>query len=178
MPNGPCKRCKSKKQGCSLMPVNPETGKTDRHAHSPSQLMEYRRKQAEAPQAEVPAKNVKKGKKRIQSSPDAGEKEGSGLSPLANLESLALDSHGSSAANSPADSPAALNQAPLPGRPVGTSPSDPKTGDSSKRPAGKSASNPWQLPLTTQQVSLPRFQAPQISSLRIARPHALAETHR
>lgn len=135
------------------MPVNPETGKTDRRAHSSSQLREFRLKQAEtpaAPQAKAPPKKDKKGKKRAQNSPGAEEKEGLGLSPsllaaLANLELLTLHSGGSSAANSPSDGPAASHQAPLPSFSAPAPPSDPKTCDSSKRPAGEYTSGPRQL---------------------------------
>jgi hypothetical protein len=139
VPNGPCKRCKSKKQGCSLMPQNPSTGKTDRRALSKTEILEFRRKQTEQQRAEV-----KRGKRRARGSPDAGESEGSGLLPsplatLANLGSLTLDSGGSSAANSPADSPATIAQPPLLERPAPAPPSAPKTHDASK-PSGRSQS--------------------------------------
>ena len=163
------------------MPVNPETGKTDRRAHSPSQLREFRLKQAEAPappQAEAPPKSVKKGKKRAKNSPGAEEKEGSGLSPsplaaLANLESLMLHSGGSSAANSPSDGPAASHQAPSPGVSAPAPSSDPKPCDISKRPAGEYTSGTRQLLLRTRQISSLRCQAPHKPSI-----HALTSTHR
>ena len=60
-----------------------------------------------------PLKMSKKVKKCAWSSSDAGEKEDLGLSPQTKLKTLTLDSCGPSAANSPANSPAALNQAPL-----------------------------------------------------------------
>lgn len=109
------------------MPQNPSTGKTDRRALSDAEILQYRRKQVEKSQA-----------------PDAGESEGSGLSPsplatLSGLGRLTLDS-GSSAADTPADSPAAgLSHPPLPERPAPPLPSVPKTRKASKRP-GKSGS--------------------------------------
>src|SRR5258708_2396496 len=121
LPSGPCKQCKSKKVGCSLMPQNPATGKTDRHAMTESKLQEYR------------CNLVKKGKQPARNSPDAGEPEGSGLAPLpsllvplAGLGTLTLDSGPSSAANTPAVNPAPSLQPALPDRPA-PPPSPPTT---------------------------------------------------
>jgi hypothetical protein len=118
------------------MPPNPETGKTDRRTFLAADLLEFRTKQAE----ELAAK-VKKGKRRACESPDAGEQEGSGQppSPLALFDSLTLGS-GSSAANTPADSPANFPQPQLPERPA--PPLAPKARKASKRSAGKSPSKP------------------------------------
>src|SRR5216684_1447315 len=134
LPSGPCKWCKSKKVGCSLMPQNPVTGKTDRHMMTQSELWEYH------------CNLVKKGKQPAHNSPNTGEPEGSGLAPLpsllvplAGLGTLTLDSGSSSAANTPADSPTASLQPALPERPA-PAPSAPSTRNTSKSSAGKSSS--------------------------------------
>ncbi len=134
LPSSPCKRCKSKKVGCSLMPQNPTTGKTNRHAMTKSELWEYC------------CNLVKKGKQPARNSPDAGEPEGSGLAPspsllapLAGLGTLTLDSGSSSAANTPVDSPAASLQQALPECPA-PAPSAPSTCNTSKSSADKSPS--------------------------------------
>ena len=134
LPSGPCKQCKSKKVGCSLMPQNPTTRKTDRHAMTESELQEYH------------CNLVKKGKQPAHNSPDAGEPEGSGLAPspsllapLAGLRTLTLDSRSSSAANTPADSPTVSLQPALPECPA-PAPSAPSTCNTSKSSAGKSPS--------------------------------------
>src|SRR5258708_15648361 len=125
LPSGPCKQCKSKKVGCSLMPQNPMTGKTNQHAMTESELQEYR------------CNLVKKGKQPARNSPDASEPEGSGLAPspsllapLAGLATLTLDSGSSSAANTPVASPAVSLQQALPERPS-PAPSAPSTRNTS-----------------------------------------------
>jgi hypothetical protein len=120
------------------MPRNPETGKTDRRTLSEVELLDFRLKQAEERGTEV-----KRGKRRARDAPGASEQEGSGpspLAPVAALGALALDSGGSSAANTPDDSPASLPQPPLPEHP--TLPSAPEARKASKPSAGKPASNP------------------------------------
>jgi len=124
-PVGVCQRCKSRKLGCSLMPDNPATGKTDRRAKSKQELFQYRKEQADiraqAKQEEVAKRaKVKIGKQRARNSADSGEAEASAsASPLelAGLRTLTLESGDSSAANTPADSPGALLQPPSPRRP-------------------------------------------------------------
>jgi hypothetical protein len=116
-PRGACMRCKRMKQSCSLMPKNPRTGKTDRRARSEAQYLEYRIKQAEDWGSEV-----KRGKRPARDSSDPGESEGSGPAPsplavTAGLGVLSLDSGGSSAADTPADTPPTLPQLPSPLRP-------------------------------------------------------------
>ncbi len=134
LPSGPCKWCKSKKVGCSLMPQNPVTGKTNQHAMTQSELREYH------------CNLVKKGKQPACNSPDAGKPEGSGLAPspsllapLAGLGTLTLDSGSLSAANTPVDSPTASLQPALLERPA-PAPSAPSTRNTSKSSAGKSPS--------------------------------------
>src|SRR5258707_14609677 len=134
LPSSPCKWCKSKKGGGSLMPQNPATGKTDQHVMTESELREYH------------CNLVKKGKQPACNSPDAGKPEGSGLAPspsllapLAALGTLTLDSGSSSAANTPVDSPAVSLQPALPKRPA-PAPSAPSTRNTSKSSAGKSPS--------------------------------------
>jgi hypothetical protein len=105
--SGACERCSSRKQRCSLMPLNPVTGKTDRRQISAAEIQEYRINQTKELRG--------KGKQRA-GDPDAGNPEDSPLpspSPLVGLSglgSLTLESGGSSAANTPCDSPAALSQ--------------------------------------------------------------------
>jgi hypothetical protein len=163
------------------MPMNPKTGKTDRHAKTQAHLLEFRKRQAE--QAEEPhTEAVKKGKRHTCDSPDAGGPEGSGLasspnSTLAGLEKLALDSSGSSAGNTPADSPATIPQPPLPERPATAHPRPqaPELARALKVQEVSPLPSPLlQLP----QVSWLRCQAPHIcSSLGIGRPRILTATH-
>jgi len=118
-PEGPCYRCKSTKQGCSLMPVNPKTGKTDRRVLTKAELFEFRTKQVEKRHAA----EAKRGKQRVRNSPDAGKPEASApipssLKPLTALGTLALKRGRSSAAKTPADSPATFPEPPLPDLPA------------------------------------------------------------
>lgn len=140
-PNGACKQCQRKKLKCSLMPLNEETGKTDRRP-SNERLYQFRVKQV-----------VKAGKKRALDSPDTGEAEGSGqapspLSALYGLETLALESGASSAAytpaDTPADSPATVPQPTLTENIAPPSPPAPKTRKTgtSRSPAGESVFRP------------------------------------
>jgi hypothetical protein len=122
------------------MPRNPKTGKTDRRALSKTDFQEFRRNNAKE---QEPQAGVKKGKQRAHDSPDAGESEGSGLSPspltaLAGLGSLALGSGGSSPADTAADSPTSSRQPPLL-HPAPAPPSAPKNREASQ-PLHKSAS--------------------------------------
>ena len=97
--NSACVQCKKKKQRCSFMPQNDETGKTDHHPMVDEKLYKFQVGQA-----------IKRGKQWALDPPDAGEAEGSSqapspLSALDSLEMLNLDSSGSSAVNTPANSP-------------------------------------------------------------------------
>lgn len=92
------------------MPMNPETGKTVRRTMTESEVLEYRLNQ------KVSRAEVKRGKRRARNSPDMGEPEGSGISPLAGIGMLTLSSGGSSAAQTPSETPATLPQPPLPSR--------------------------------------------------------------
>ena len=137
-PNGACVQCKKKKLKCSLLPKNDKTGKTDRHPMTDEKLYEFRVGQA-----------IKRGKQRALDSPDAGEAEGSSqapspLSALDGLEMLKLDSGGSSAAITPADSPSTIPQPSLTGTLTPPPLSVPKTRKkgSSRSPAGKSIFRP------------------------------------
>ena len=119
------------------MPQNPSTDKTDCHALSQAELLEFRQKQAEESRAAV-----KRGKRRAQDSPNTGKSEGSRLLPspltaLSGLGTLALDSAGSSAADTPANIPATLPQPPLPEHPT---PPHPSASKKPSQPSGKSAS--------------------------------------
>ncbi len=123
-PDGPCLRCKSKKVKCSLMPINPRTGKTDRRTLSQDELLQFRIKQ----KGERRAPRLKKGKQRARDSSDTGEPaEASGsvpspLAPLASLGALTLDSGASSTTNTPANSPATAPIPPLPECPASAPP--------------------------------------------------------
>jgi hypothetical protein len=80
---------------------------------SKAELLDFRIKQAKESGTQV-----KKGKQHTCDSPEVCESESSGPAPsplatLAGLGTLTLDSGGSFAANTPADSPATLPQPPL-----------------------------------------------------------------
>ena len=125
IPDGPCKQCKSKKLGYSLMPKNPLTRKADCRAKSASTLLEFRLSQMEESDS-----GVKMGKQRARDPPDVGEPEGTGQAPspltqLASLETLKLNSSGSSTTNTPASSPANPSQPPFPDHSALTPPSAP-----------------------------------------------------
>src|SRR6266478_838684 len=109
-PKGPCAQCSTKKQGCSLMPPNSKTGRTDHCAKSEAKLLQFHLNQVQL-HAEA-----KRGKQHASNSPDSEEPEGSGLSPspLAGIEMLTLSSGRSSAAHTPAEIPTAFPQPPLP----------------------------------------------------------------
>jgi hypothetical protein len=99
-------------------------------------------------QAKESGTQVKKGKQRACDSPEVGKSESSGPAPsplatLAGLGMLTLDSGGSSAANTPADSPATLPQPPLPERAAPAPPSGHKTRHPVKPSAGKSIPSPF-----------------------------------
>jgi hypothetical protein len=122
------------------MPINPLTNKTDRHAWDPEVLLRFRIGQ----QRERLAAGAGKGKQHADSPPDAGEPDASGsapslLAPLASMQALALDS-GSSAGNTPAESPVPLILPSIPPLPVLSAPS--KTRRASKRLAGEFVSKP------------------------------------
>jgi len=72
-PKGACRRCKSYKMGCSLMPVNPSTGKTDRHKYTEEQYREFRRLQLQ--------KKASKGKQPARKPSYDEQAEASGLTP-------------------------------------------------------------------------------------------------
>ena len=147
-PNGPCSECKTRKVKCSLMPLNPETGKTIRRLMSNDEVLEFRLRQAaeeearaaeeEAHAAEEEARaEIRRGKRRADGSPDEGELEAPAVapSPLVQLEglgALSLDSGRSSAANTPDDNIASL---PLP-------PSAHRSRETSGSSAGGASSNP------------------------------------
>jgi hypothetical protein len=96
--------------------------------------MDFRIKMTEEARSEA-----RRGKQRARDSPEVGESEGSELtpSPLTRLGELTLDSGGSSAANTPADSPSTLPQPPLPERPALAVPSSSKTRDTSGKSSHK-----------------------------------------
>jgi len=123
------------------MPINPRTGKTDRHASTIEELLKFRTKQAEQERAA----EVKKGKQHARGSPDAGAGEPEDSNPvpspsitLAGLGGLNLESGGSSPANTPTGSQPV--QSPCTERPAPGPSRTPKACRVSRRSAGKSAS--------------------------------------
>ena len=107
------------KLGCSLMPKNKNTDKTDRHRLTEEYFREFRTKQVEKKEAAKlkKGKGKGKGKQRAHNSPDPGEPEASTSvpspsGPLPSLGALTLESGGSSAANTPSDNPAAISLSP------------------------------------------------------------------
>ena len=149
------------------MPQNPKTGKTDHRALSEAKLLKFCLKQAKESGTQV-----KKGKRCVCDSPEADGSEGSGPAPsplatLAGLGTLALDSSGSSAANTPADSPATFPQPPLLEHPAPAPPLAPKTHHSSKSSAGRSTSKP-SLSALTQYLTGVMLEVPGTSKLLIS----------
>jgi hypothetical protein len=121
------------------MPLNPKTGKTDRRTLSESELLEFRVKQAEERQT-----GIKRGKQRASGSVDT-ESESSAPAPsplgqLSALKKLTLDSGGSSAANTPADSPEDAPRLLLPEDEEPAPPSAQKARQAQKHLDGKSSS--------------------------------------
>lgn len=114
VPTGPCRRCKKKKVGCSLMPINKRTGKTDRRALPVARLLAFRIKQ----------KNAKAARESSGTSAEVP-------SPLAPLANLTLDS-GPSSTNTPIDSPSI---APLPPLPEGPGPAPSTASSAARTPA-------------------------------------------
>ena len=140
-PIGPCNRCKVKKQKCSLMLKNPNTGKTDRHPPMAEDFLKFHTAQAQ----EKHAAGVKKGKRRAHKSPDTGEPEASPSvpspsDPLSALQGLTLESGGSSAGNTPANS--TLFQPPSLRRLASAPSSSPKSCRTSEPSPGESISDP------------------------------------
>src|SRR5712691_238954 len=134
--SGACQRCSSRKQKCNLMPLNPTTGKTDCRSLSAAELREFRIKQTNNSRAEI-----EKGKQRAGDLPDAGNPEDSGPVPspsagLSALGLLTLESGGSSAGNTPSDSPAVPSRPSVMERPPQALPSAPTARRTSRRKAG------------------------------------------
>lgn len=106
------------------MPKNPETGKPDRHKSSIAKVQEERLKKAKESRAEI-----KKGKRRADNSP-VSENDDSPLVPspssgLVGLAGLTLESGTLSAADTPADSPAAVSPSSLMENPASAPPPAP-----------------------------------------------------
>lgn len=166
---GSCSYCTSKKLKCSLMPVNPKTGKADRHAMMEAKVHNFRLSQVKAMHKARRAA-VKRGKRPAPESPDADDRGGSAsaASPhaqLMDLERLSLGGGKPSPARSPADSPATLPQPLL-------EDAAPKPRKRSKPSPSKSTStSPSAAP--TQRSTGPVVEAPSASQfLDPARSHA------
>ena len=139
-PLGPCRRCKRRKQGCSLMPRNTETNKTTRRKMTIDEIFNDRTKELKK-RRKKEAKAAKKLEGRAHSPHDASKPENPLLAPspsepLSGLGSLTPESAGSlSAANTPTDSPATVP--PLPEHPAPAPLKVPKPRKSTKRSASK-----------------------------------------
>lgn len=105
------------------MPVNPSTGRADRHALKAADVLEFRVKQVEERREELKQAEqkqraeTKKGKRSAPDSPGEEEPEGSVPSPVAPIISfgmLSLDCDRPSPASTPADSPVNLPRSSLP----------------------------------------------------------------
>jgi hypothetical protein len=148
-PTGPCYRCKHKKLGCSLQPVNPKTNRSARTAMTAEEFFLFRLKQ----KAEKLPKAAEKGKQRALDLPDVGEPEASLMvpslpAPLSRFGGLTLDSSPSSTAHTPLDSPADVShpnilEPPAPAPPTESSTRPPRA---KKLPQCKSVS---EFPATT-----------------------------
>jgi len=123
LPHGPCRLCRQRKVKCSLWPNNPNTDRGDCHKWREADILEFcLKQQAGVQQAEDQcALEVKKGKQQAHHASNAGKHHKlptpvpSPKSELAALQVLNLESgRSSSAANTPADSLAAIVRAPLP----------------------------------------------------------------
>lgn len=181
-PTGPCATCKTSKLKCSLSPHDPQTGRTNRRAMTAAEVLKFRLKQWERSRSEV-----KKGKEKEKAgnSSDNDELEDSGPvpSPMASVDSISglrdlnLESGGSSAANTPADSPSALSPLTLSSHPAKTKLTKVYGARAPKPSAGKPASRPLsQLPLSIQlQPSPLRNESPRrsCSSPCFGRPRVL-----
>ena len=178
LPNYACQRCQIKKNKCSLMVTDPRTGKTDRRMLEDDLILKHHIEQTEA----LRRAGIKKGKQRARRPPDAGEPEGSGVvsSPsamISALGSLALESGGSSAVDTPSLSPASLLQ---PSFPEVAAPSPPIASAARQRRAtkrlpaslargGSSAiDTPSVSPASPPRPSSPQLSPPQPSLLEAA----------
>src|ERR1700744_514442 len=104
-PMRPCKRCHYNKQGCSLMPVNKKTGKTDRRLLTAAEIFRFRVSQLERKKQQTP------GHKKP-------EKSSSKTSPSTMLSALALESGSSHSPPAASDSPAAATASDSPAPPA------------------------------------------------------------
>ena len=107
------------KLGCSLMPKNQKTDKTDCHQLTEEYFRAFHTKQVEKKEVAKlkKGKGKGKGKQRTHNSPDAGKPEASmlvlsPLGPLPSLGALMLESGRSSATNTPSDNPTAISLSP------------------------------------------------------------------
>jgi hypothetical protein len=129
-PEGAYQYYRGMKQECSLMPKDPLIGKTDcscMKADLRRFCIKHMKERLKMSEEKQPA----------HSSYDVHELEALGSAPsplatLAALRDLALDSDGSSVANTPADSPITLTQPSLPEPPTSALPKALKTCNTSK----------------------------------------------
>ena len=168
---GSCSYCNSKKLKCSLMPVNPETGKADHHAMTEANIHNFCLSQVKVMHKARHAA-VKRGKRPVPESPNADDQGGSAsaASPhaqLMDLERLLLGGGKPSPARSPADSLATLPRPLL-------EDAAPKPCKYSKPSPSKSTStSPSAAP--TQRSTGPTVEAP--SALQFLNPAHLHASH-
>jgi hypothetical protein len=155
------------------MPVNPNTGKANRHAMKAAEVLAFRIKQLEERTESLKRSEeqrrraeMKRGKRRASDSPDAEEPENSVSvpSPIIGLEKLSLDCD-RSPANTPADSPVTLPRPPLPN----PAPPARKTRKRSKPSPSKFASKPHSA-APTQDLTGPTSDEPSTSQLLMPVP--------
>jgi len=165
LPGYACERCQRKKNKCSLMPPNPGTGKTDRRVLEQESLQDFRIRQTE----ELRRAGIKQGKQHARSSPGAREPEDSGVvsSPSATLAafgSLVLESGGSSAIDTPSNSPATLPESSLPKVAAPSPPTAPaaRPHRATKRPQGASSLDP-SVTAPTQHLAAFAVEVPSVS---------------
>jgi hypothetical protein len=174
------------KQGCSLMPPNPNAQKTNLRALAIGYLLAFRTNQAQEKHATKRVKKANEGKQRVHNSPGADKPEAStsGPSPLellASLRELILGSDESTAANTPASSPAISLQLPLPERSAPAPSTTPKARPViSKRSISEFISKAH-LTSSVQQLAGFAVEAPAprgSSGPHVSRSHALSATRR
>jgi hypothetical protein len=141
------------------MPHHPETGKLIRRRFTEAELLDFRLEQLESPS------EVKRGKQKARNSPDDGGQGELVPSPLASISALGdltLDSGGSSAANTPADSPSTLPRPPFSENPVQAQEKASKTHGAPKHSPGKPASRPTSAALAQHSTGV-AFEEPTAS---------------
>ena len=129
-PMHPCQHCHYNKQGCSLMPVNKKTGKTDWHNLTEAEIFHFR-------VAQLKKKQDALGHKKPEAS-------GSKTSLLTMLSVLALESRSSHSPPAASDSPAAATASDSPA-PLGPSSQSPPAPAAAGLPATMRVAAPCEV---------------------------------